>query len=73
MLLEYIVTVIIILCSILFYLKGIKPLAYWKYKGVVYKKPVPFLGNMVSTFFRRKAMAYFVQDMYNEFAGHRYY
>ncbi|KAK4874017.1 hypothetical protein RN001_013377 [Aquatica leii] len=64
---------ILSLLVLLIYLKLIKPLSYWKDRGVVHKKPWPLVGNSSDIFFQRKSFFQFVKDIYNEFPNDRYF
>ncbi|KAK4874001.1 hypothetical protein RN001_013361 [Aquatica leii] len=65
--------VIIGVLSVLLYYKTIKPLSYWKKRGVVYKKSYPIVGTFGPVLFQRRAFFYYVIDLYREFSSERYF
>ncbi|KAK5641868.1 hypothetical protein RI129_010415 [Pyrocoelia pectoralis] len=58
---------------VLFYYKAIKPLSYWKERGVPYKKALPLIGNCAVLIHKRKSFLEHVKDLYNDFPNERYY
>ncbi|KAK4874002.1 hypothetical protein RN001_013362 [Aquatica leii] len=65
--------VIIVVLLILAYYKTIKPLSYWKDRGVVYKKSYPIVGSFATIFFQRRAFFNYIIDLYREFSNERYF
>ncbi|KAF5306929.1 hypothetical protein FQA39_LY00159 [Lamprigera yunnana] len=58
--------------SLFLYYKIIKPLSYWKDRGIVYKKPLPLLGNSSVLLLQQKPFFEYVRDVYNQFPNERY-
>ncbi|KAF5291527.1 hypothetical protein FQR65_LT01840 [Abscondita terminalis] len=61
-----------VLCA-LFYYKAIKPLSYWKDRGVVEIKPLPVLGNFASVSFQRISVFDQLIKWYFQFPKERYF
>ncbi|KAF2901444.1 hypothetical protein ILUMI_04741 [Ignelater luminosus] len=66
--------IILLLCiiAVLIYFKLIKPLNYWKEKGIPYQKSWPVLGNMIEFIMQKKSLFEVVQDLYITFPNERY-
>ncbi|KAK5641869.1 hypothetical protein RI129_010416 [Pyrocoelia pectoralis] len=58
---------------VLFYYKAIKPLSYWKERGVPHKKALPLIGNSAVLIHKKKSFLEYVEDLYNDFPNERYY
>ncbi|XP_015600259.1 cytochrome P450 6k1 [Cephus cinctus] len=55
-----------------FYLYMTRKFNYWKKRGVLEFKPVPFLGNFGECLFFRKSALDFIKDYYNNSKGLKY-
>lgn len=57
-----------LICSLLllFYLFLISPFDFWKKRGVNGPKPLPFVGNFLSSFSQKRHLAYDIQDIYEQ-------
>ncbi|KAK5641870.1 hypothetical protein RI129_010417 [Pyrocoelia pectoralis] len=58
---------------VLFYYKAIKPLSYWKDRGVPHKRALPLIGNSTIILDKSKSLLEYVEDLYNDFPNERYY
>ncbi|KAK4874008.1 hypothetical protein RN001_013368 [Aquatica leii] len=65
--------IVLTILSVLFFYKVVKPLSYWKDRGVTHKKPWPLLGNFSAIAFQQKPIFYQVLDWYNQFSNERYF
>ncbi|KAK5641872.1 hypothetical protein RI129_010419 [Pyrocoelia pectoralis] len=65
--------IVIVLLLIYAYYKSVKPLSYWKDRGVAHKKALPLIGNSSIFFLKHKSFMDYVKDFYNEFPNERYY
>ncbi|XP_031353175.1 cytochrome P450 9e2-like [Photinus pyralis] len=65
--------IVLVLLLVVFYKKAIKPLSYWKDRGVPHKKALPLIGNSSVLIFKHKSFLEYVEDIYNEFPNDRYY
>ncbi|KAF2901445.1 hypothetical protein ILUMI_04742 [Ignelater luminosus] len=54
------------------YFKLIKPLSYWKEKGIPYQKSWPVVGNMMDTVLKKKSFFELIKDFYTVFPNERY-
>ncbi|KAK4874000.1 hypothetical protein RN001_013360 [Aquatica leii] len=61
-----------VLLALLYY-KTIKPILYWKGRGVVYKKSYPIVGSLGIVLFQRRPFFNYVIDLYREFSNERYF
>lgn len=48
---------------------ALKPLKFFKERGIPFKKPVPILGSMAKVTFRQESLYDLVLNSYNEFKG----
>ncbi|KAK5641867.1 hypothetical protein RI129_010414 [Pyrocoelia pectoralis] len=62
-----------VVLAVLFYYKAVKPLSYWKDRGVPHKKALPLIGNSATLIHKGKSFSEYVEDLYNEFPNDRYY
>ncbi|KAK4874003.1 hypothetical protein RN001_013363 [Aquatica leii] len=65
--------IIVVLLVLVVYYKTIKPLSYWKDRGVVHKKSYPIVGSFGKVHFQRRAFFNYVIDLYREFSNERYF
>jgi hypothetical protein len=47
--------------------------SYWQKRGVPHSKPTVFLGNFKDCILQKESVGQFMQRMYNEGAGHRFF
>ncbi|KAF5271170.1 hypothetical protein FQR65_LT17685 [Abscondita terminalis] len=59
--------------SALFYYKVIKPLHYWRDRGVVHARPLPILGNYALVAFKQISIFDQVREWYKQFSKERYF
>lgn len=62
-------TILLLSLLILPYLYMTRKFNYWKKRGVMEIKPVPFLGNFSDCFFMRKCPGEFIRDLYDASKG----
>ncbi|KAF5271172.1 hypothetical protein FQR65_LT17687 [Abscondita terminalis] len=65
--------IILTILAVVIYYKGVRPLSYWKTRGVPHRKPIPILGNLGEVLLRRKAFFDHAREVYNEFSKERYF
>ncbi|XP_011263150.2 cytochrome P450 9e2 [Camponotus floridanus] len=61
----YIIVLSVIVGALGIYYYLFKDLNFFKKHGIPYKKPLPLLGNMGSTFFRRESVAELIKSIYD--------
>ncbi|KAK5641864.1 hypothetical protein RI129_010411 [Pyrocoelia pectoralis] len=65
--------IVLAVLLVVFYYKSIKPLSFWKDRGIPHKKALPLIGNSAIFLCSRKSFFEYVEDLYNEFPNERYY
>ncbi|KAF5291524.1 hypothetical protein FQR65_LT01837 [Abscondita terminalis] len=69
------ILLLLLICvfCVIFYYKAVRPLSYWKDRGVVHKKSLPIIGNFKQIVFQKTSLFDYTLNTYKEYSKERYF